>query len=161
MVWQLRRAGVDDLDAIMAIESSTFGSDAWSVPMMRAELRNPNTYYLVAFEPESPSSIDGYAGLLAPRRAEQADIQTIAVVPTARRQGLGHTLVHALIGEARTRGASEIFLEVRADNPDAQRVYASIGFESISVRAAYYQPEGVDAIVMRYTIPEPTTVVTS
>ena len=161
MVWQLRRATFDDLDAIMAIETTTFGSDAWSAATMSAELRNANTYYIVAFVPETPGAIVAYAGLLAPRRAAQADIQTIAVVETSRRQGLGHTLVRSLITEARSRGADEVFLEVRADNPAAQSVYASIGFERIAVRAAYYQPEGVDAIVMRYVIPEPTVVVAS
>src|SRR5690554_6007923 len=34
MTWFLRRAGVDDLPAIMRIESSTFASDAWSESVM-------------------------------------------------------------------------------------------------------------------------------
>jgi ribosomal protein S18 acetylase RimI-like enzyme len=51
--------------------------------------------------------------------------------------------------EAATRGASEIFLEVRADNPGAQALYCSFGFEEIAVRPRYYQPDDVDAIVMR------------
>jgi ribosomal-protein-alanine N-acetyltransferase len=65
--------------------------------------------------------------------------------------------MHALIGEARKRGANEIFLEVRADNPAAHHLYETLGFEDIAVRVAYYQPDGVDAIVMRLTIPEPHT----
>ena len=38
----------------------------------------------------SPADV---AGLFAPAGAEQADIQTIAVVPRARRRGLGRTLI--------------------------------------------------------------------
>ena len=61
----------------------------------------------------------------------------------------------SLIDEARQRGASEIFLEVRADNPGAQALYESLGFEGIAIRPRYYQPDDVDAIVMRLSIPEP------
>jgi ribosomal protein S18 acetylase RimI-like enzyme len=60
----------------------------------------------------------------------------------------------AMIGEAARRGAREVFLEVRADNPNAQRLYDSLGFRSIAVRQHYYQPDDVDAIVMRLTLGE-------
>jgi [ribosomal protein S18]-alanine N-acetyltransferase len=154
MAWLLRRAGVDDLDAIMAIESATFATDAWSSDLMRAELDNANTYYLVALG----DGVEGYAGLLAPPGAGQADIQTIAVVEGARGQGLGRTLMNALLSEARTRAAGEVFLEVRADNPGAQHLYESLGFEQIALRPKYYQPDGVDAVIMRLTLPAPRVV---
>jgi ribosomal-protein-alanine N-acetyltransferase len=154
MVWQLRRASVDDLEAIMAIETATFVSDAWSSELMRGELANAHTYYLVA----EGAAIEGYAGLLAPVGAGQADIQTIAVVESARGRGLGRTLMNALLSEARSRGASEVFLEVRADNPAARGLYESLGFEQIDVRRNYYQPDGVDAVIMRLTLPAPTVV---
>jgi ribosomal-protein-alanine N-acetyltransferase len=155
VTWELRRATVDDLDAIMTLEDATFPSDAWSRGSMRAELAGPHSYYLVAAEPAGP--IDGYAGLLAPQGASQADIQTIAVASTARRRGLGRVLVQTLLAEARRRGAREVFLEVRADNPGAQRLYESLGFEQIAVRPRYYQPDDVDALVMRLELPEPQT----
>jgi ribosomal-protein-alanine acetyltransferase len=158
MTWQLRRATADDLDAIMAIETTVFSDDAWSVANMRAELADRNGYYLVAFPPESPERIEAYAGLRAPRRQQQADIQTIAVVEAARRNGLGRVLMLRMIEEARERGAEELFLEVRADNPSAQALYRSLGFEQIALRPNYYGA-GLDAIVMRLTIPEPKTSV--
>ena len=156
MTWQLRRATVDDLDALMAIETSTFTTDAWSRESMRAELADRHGYYLVAFPPGQPDRVDAYAGLRAPQRSPQADIQTIAVTEGARRQGLGRVLMLRMIEEARDRGASELFLEVRADNPGAQALYESLGFEQIAVRPHYYQPDGVDAIIMRLNIPKPT-----
>lgn len=155
--WQLRRATEADVPAIMELERSTFVSDAWSERSMRSEVTGQHGYYLVAFEPEHPDRIDGYAGLLAPRGSGEGDIQTIAVAPHARRHGLGRTLMLALIGEARARGAREVFLEVRADNPGAQTLYLALGFEEIGVRPKYYQPDGVDAIVMRLAVPTPET----
>lgn len=155
--WQLRRAREEDVPAIMELERETFVTDAWSERSMRSEVTGEHGYYLVAFEPEHPERIDAYAGLLAPRGAGEGDIQTIAVAPRARRNGLGRVLMNAMIGEARSRGAREIFLEVRADNPGAQALYLSLGFEEIGVRPQYYQPDGVDAIVMRLTVPTPET----
>jgi ribosomal-protein-alanine N-acetyltransferase len=38
---------------------------------------------------------------------------------------------------------------VRADNPVAQALYASEGFIELGRRPRYYQPDGVDALVMR------------
>ena len=155
MTWQLRRANEADLAGIMELETRIFGSDAWSSETMRRDLLNDQCYYLVAFPPERPEEIVGYAGLFAPQRTLEADIQTIAVTESARRRGLGRVLILSLTTEARARGAREVFLEVRADNPGAQSLYQALGFEQIGVRTGYYQPDGVDALVMRLTIPDP------
>lgn len=155
MAWQLRVAGPDDLDAIMAIESTTFGTDAWSSAAMASDLGSAHTYYLVGFHPETPDLVEGYAGLLAPAGSGDADIQTIAVATSARRMGLGRILMLALIEQARSRRATQIFLEVRADNPGAQQLYLSLGFTEIAVRPHYYQPDGVDAVIMRLAVAEP------
>lgn len=149
MAWQLRRATLADIDGIMRLENSVFGSDAWSADTMLGELRNELCWYVVAFRPESPDSIEAYAGLHAPRGFAAADIQTIAVAPESRRGGLGRLIVRTLINEAIKRGATEVFLDVRADNPGAENLYLSLGFEQIAVRKRYYQPDNVDAIVMR------------
>lgn len=152
--WQLRAATADDLDAIMAIESRVFEGDAWSAATMLAELRDRNGRYLVAFPPDEPDRVDAYAGIRAPLRQPQADIQTIAVVESARGHGLGRVLMLRMIDLARERGASELFLEVRADNPVAKALYDSLGFEQIAVRPGYYGGV-VDAVIMRLSIPEP------
>ena len=152
--WQLRRATPDDLDAIMAIEDAVFTPDAWSRDSMRTELALRDGYYLVAFPVGEPDRIDAYAGLFAPHRAPSADVQTIAVAESARRGGLGRVLMTQLIAEARSRGAEEVFLEVRADNDSAQNLYRSLGFEQLAVRKGYYKG-GVDAIVMRLALETP------
>lgn len=145
----LRRATLDDLDAIMAIETATFPADAWSRSSMRSELAGPHGYYLVAAADDGV--IEGYGGLLAAEGAGQGDIQTIAVAEASRGHGLGRRFMRELLAEAERRGADEVFLEVRADNDVAQRLYASLGFERIAVRPHYYQPGDVDAWIMRRT----------
>ncbi len=155
MTWQLRRAHRADVAGIMALETRIFENDAWSTEAMTRDVTDPDCYYLVAFPPDEPARIDAYAGLLAPRGATEGDIQTIAVAEDARGQGLGRTLVLALLTEARKRGAREVFLEVRADNPGAQHVYRRLGFEDLGVRRGYYQPDNVDALVMRVRLTDP------
>ena len=154
MTWQLRRATIDDIHAIMAIENEVFAADAWSEQSMRAELADKHGYYLVAFPPAEPERIEAYAGLRAPLREPQADIQTIAVVQSDRRRGLGRVLMLRMIDEARDRGATQVFLEVRADNPGARAMYDSLGFEEIAVRPRYHRG-GIDAVIMRLAVPEP------
>ena len=147
MTWRLRPATVDDLDAIDALETATFPTDAWSRTMLQAELTGPHGHYLAAVD--AAGTLIGYAGLLAPRGSGQADVQTIAVAASARRQGVGGALLDALLAEARQRRAHDVFLEVRADNPAAETLYVGRGFERIGIRPAYYQPDGVDAVIMK------------
>ncbi|QEO09280.1 ribosomal protein S18-alanine N-acetyltransferase [Protaetiibacter larvae] len=151
MSWELRAATASDLDAIDALEQATFPSDAWSREMLADELGGPHRVYFVAVD--EADAVLGYAGLLAPRGGGQGDIQTIAVAEPARRRGIGAALLDALVAEARARDAHEVFLEVRADNPGAEALYASRGFARIGVRPNYYQPDGVDAVIMKLTLP--------
>ncbi|WP_150307908.1 tRNA (adenosine(37)-N6)-threonylcarbamoyltransferase complex transferase subunit TsaD [Planctomonas psychrotolerans] len=157
MSWVFRRATPQDLDGIMVIESEVFVSDAWSANAMGAELASPHAYYLVVVDSERPDDVVAYAGLLAPEGAGEADVQTIAVAPSARRRGLGRALMLSLVTEARKRGAREVFLEVRADNPNAETLYRALGFEHIATRPHYYQPDDVDALVMRLAVPDRVT----
>lgn len=141
----LRVATVDDLAAIMDLERTSFPTDAWSEPMMREELLSPHGHYLVDVE---AGRLLGYGGVRAVARAADADIQTITVAASARGRGRGRTLLRALLEAARERGAREVFLEVRADNPTASALYVSEGFTEIARRPRYYQPDDVDAVVM-------------
>ncbi|CAQ00642.1 tRNA (adenosine(37)-N6)-threonylcarbamoyltransferase complex transferase subunit TsaD [Clavibacter sepedonicus] len=143
-----RRAEVADLPALMHLETTTFVSDAWSADAMRGELTARHGWYVVAVD-EADGAILGYAGLSCPRGAHAADVQTIAVADGSRGRGIGRALLTRLVAEAHARGAREVLLEVRADNPVAQALYASLGFEAIAVRPHYYQPDDVDAVVMR------------
>ena len=147
----VRAATLADLDAIMALERASFPTDAWSETLMRAELASPHGTY---FALEDDGRLVGYAGLRAPAGSKDADVQTIAVAADARGHGHGRTLLRTLLGEAAARRVAEVFLEVRADNPAAHALYVSEGFTELGRRPRYYQPDGVDAIVMRLDLRE-------
>ena len=148
---KLLPAGEQYIDQMMALEHECFGRDAWTEESMRFEMLADHTRYFVLLEEET---VRGYAGLSKLPSTNQADVQTIAVAPNLRGRGFGRKLLEKLLTEANHLGATEIFLEVRADNPVAQNLYASLGFEHIDTRKRYYQPDDVDAWIMRARLSE-------
>ncbi len=142
----LRTATASDLPAIMALERESFPADAWSEAMMAAELDSPHGRYVVDIE---AGQLRGYGGVRAPKGGADADIQTIAIDAAARGTGRGRALLTELLTTAHERGARDVFLEVRADNPVATALYVSEGFIEIARRPRYYQPDDVDAVVMK------------
>lgn len=141
----IRPAVEADLEAIWCIETAEFGNDAWSIEVMREELTAPHRQYLALVD--EVDAVRGYAGLLSV--GMDGDIQTIAVAPEVRGQGYGRRLMEELLHTADDLGVERVFLEVRADKPVARGLYESLGFEQIDVRRGYYQPDGIDAIVMK------------
>lgn len=142
----IRPMTTDDLPAALEIEHELFPEDAWTEGMLRAELaEQPRTRHYVVLEEDG--KIVGYAGLAV--AADEGDVQTIGVRTAHQGRGLGAELLTELLGEAGRRGCRAVFLEVRADNEPAQRLYERFGFVRIGVRKRYYQPSGTDAIVMR------------
>jgi [ribosomal protein S18]-alanine N-acetyltransferase len=136
-----------DIEGVMVIERELFTDDAWSDTMFWSELAQRDTrLYLVADGEDG--AVVAYAGLCA-YAPHESYVQTIAVAPSAQGQGLGATLLEALIDEAERRGVAHIDLEVRSDNETAQRLYLRHGFAQIALRRGYYQPSGADALVMR------------
>src|SRR5215469_7089964 len=149
---QLRPMTTEDLDAVLALDLALFGEEAWSRQMLHGELgqQPASRFYLVA---EDAGKLVGYAGLMA--AGGQADVLTIAVDVTRWGQGVGSELLRQLLAEAKRRDCAEVFLEVRADNAHAQRLYHWWGFAEVGIRRGYYQPSGMDAIVMRRDLTGP------
>lgn len=58
-------------------------------------------------------------------------ISNVAVDTAYRQRGIGRCLVRAAINEARRAGGENALLQVRTDNPVAQRLYHSLGFHRI------------------------------
>jgi [ribosomal protein S18]-alanine N-acetyltransferase len=144
-----------DIPAVAGLEKALFGAEAWSPDILAHELAaaSDSTYYLVA---DDDGVVTGYAGLLIPGGG-QADVLTLGVAADRWGQGIGTALLDALLAEADRRRCTDVFLEVRVDNDRAQQLYLRNGFERVGVRRGYYQPSGMDAVVMRRVIqPRPS-----
>jgi GNAT superfamily N-acetyltransferase len=63
-----------------------------------------------------------------------AHLIAVYVTPAWRRRGLAAALSAAVVGWARERAASEIFLSVSDWNTGARRVYEALGFQATGVQ---------------------------
>jgi [ribosomal protein S18]-alanine N-acetyltransferase len=146
---RLRRMRWWDVPALVPVDRDCFGSDAWEEAGFWSELAGwpESRHYVVAEPADGPGTVLGYAGLSAV--VDEATVQTVAVDPAHRGQGLGRLLVDALLAEAEARGARTVWLEVRDDNTSALALYGAYGFRRAGVRRGYYAGGRVDAVVMR------------
>jgi [ribosomal protein S18]-alanine N-acetyltransferase len=133
----------------MAHERDMFGPESWTHAGYREELADTRYRHYVAAEDEDGTLL-GWAGLMVV--ADQAQILTIGTVPDRRRQGIGQALLDALLDEAKRRGASAVFLEVRVDNEAAQALYRRNGFADLRVRRGYYENGRVDGLEMQRAV---------
>ncbi|MFC9604849.1 ribosomal protein S18-alanine N-acetyltransferase [Streptomyces niveus] len=142
-----------DIETVLALEYDLFPEDAWSPGMFWSELahaRGPaaTRRYVVAETAEG--RIVGYAGLAA--AGGLGDVQTIGAARDQWGTGLGSRLLTDLLQHATAFECEEVLLEVRVDNPRAQKLYERFGFEPVGFRRGYYQPGNVDALVMRLSL---------
>jgi ribosomal protein S18 acetylase RimI-like enzyme len=64
-------------------------------------------------------------------------IANVATHPDYRRRGIGRSLTEKTMAHAREKGAREIWLQVRDDNPTAIKIYADLGFVERARRTTY------------------------
>ena len=83
--------------------------------------------------------------------AGEAEILTVVVSRSARRAGVGHRLVSAVLQRLHHVRAESIFLEVDESNAAAIGLYKRFGFAEVARRPSYYDtPTGKSAaLVMR------------
>jgi ribosomal protein S18 acetylase RimI-like enzyme len=139
----IRTARLQDLDAIMAIETAAFE------PVRRASRRSLRRALHSAWQCvmvcESGGRVAGYAILWPYRHTWR--LYSVAIDPAAQGQGIGSRLLVAAIAAARAAGASRMQLEARA-TPDLLRLYRLHGFNEVARLPDYYAP-GDDAVRMR------------
>ncbi|MEM7304606.1 MAG: ribosomal protein S18-alanine N-acetyltransferase [Pseudomonadota bacterium] len=126
-----RSMKVDDLDAVMGIESN-----AYTYPWSRAIFRdciNANYHCCVM---EIDNIIVGYAVFIV--AVGECHILNICINPELQGKGLGRKLLSAVLEFAKDSQAKCIFLEVRPSNRHAISLYNSEGFNEVGVRKKYY-----------------------
>lgn len=81
----------------------------------------------------------------------ESQLLTMGLRQKYQRQGLGRQLLSHVISLAKQQRLTCMWLEVRASNQAAIALYASVGFNQVSVRRSYYPANDgrEDAIVMK------------
>jgi ribosomal-protein-alanine N-acetyltransferase len=134
----------EDLDAVAALEASTF-TNPWTREMLERELQQSAVarVYVVRV-PERRVAAFCACWLVY----DELHINTIAVDPELRRQGLATALMNHIMEEAAAEGANRTYLEVRRSNLPAQALYERLGFTVAGVRRGYYTSPEEDALVL-------------
>jgi ribosomal-protein-alanine N-acetyltransferase len=146
--WTVRSASSADVEAILALEQGCAEAPHWSTAVWQKILVHDGLTGPIraAFIAESSGGIVGFAVVSC--AANVSELESIAVHPSARCQGIGKALCHAAFDWSRTAGATAIELEVRASSVAAHALYASLGFTEQGRRRNYYRNPADDAILM-------------
>lgn len=148
----------DPLDQIMEVMEASFDpayGEAWSRKQVSDALTMGNCRYLLVDDRgAAPEGLPAAGFLLSRQAADEEELLLIAVRPQSRRKGLASILIERLLDEARLRGVTRVFLEMREGNP-AGRLYESHGFAPVGRRSNYYRRgvnRGIDAITFSRSI---------
>lgn len=147
-------ASSDDLSDCADIHAKCF-SNNWEAHDLQSMLTNRNTKCIVANSSKSNSRAVGF--LMYRVSAGEAEILTIAVDPEFQNQGIGITLLDAMIRWCLIDRLEEIFLEVDDSNLSALKIYKRRGFKKVGERKGYYdegEPTKGDALIMRLDLSE-------
>lgn len=136
-----------DIPTLVALDKEYFPHSPWSVAQFKEEFAGvPKTrFFEVAI---SDNHIVGYAGVFVPAPGVEADILTVTVIESFRRQGIAKRFISEIEKYSRSKSASAIMLEVATNNAGAIALYTELDYQRISVRSNYYGA-GLDAFVLR------------
>ncbi|MDA0338529.1 MAG: GNAT family N-acetyltransferase [Proteobacteria bacterium] len=151
--------GVDSSAASMlaALHADSFsrpGDETWSEKAFSDVLRMPGAFCLIAqVETERGPSPIGFS--ICRVSGPDCELLSVGVVPDHRQSGTAKQLIARSIDHCTRAGVNILFLEVAEDNPVAQALYASLGFNQVGRRSGYYlrlDHRRVDALTMRLNL---------
>lgn len=130
----------EDREAVIGIEAESF-TNPWTASTFDAMLNTPVSELFVA---------RGEAGRILAFCAcwvigDELHINTIAVQPPVRRQGIAYELLRRVLELTRANRAT---LEVRRSNEAALALYDKLGFQVTAVRSNYYENPQEDGLIL-------------
>ena len=133
----IRPAHLDDLSALVRLESECFSSDRLTRRQFRYMLTRARAATLLAEEPDGTAL--GYVLVLFSRGTSVARLYSIAVATRARGRGIARALVAAAEAAAWEQERAYMRLEIRRDNPASQSLFEGAGYRRFGVLSDYYE----------------------
>ncbi len=132
---------LDDLEEMKDTLYSDF-DNFWSYNVLKQELVNQNTTYIIAKE---NSEVVGFAGISV--CLDEATLNNIVVKKSYREKGIGGELLESLIELCSDMNMKLLTLEVNTQNTPAIKLYEKFGFKNQGIRKKYYN-NTQDAFIM-------------
>jgi ribosomal protein S18 acetylase RimI-like enzyme len=101
---------------------------------MRSEHLDPEASKIYTLEGQPVGVI------LVARRGWSSRIAAMSVAPEVRNQGVGRQMLLEILDSARERHDRQVLLEVFEQNPNAVRLYRSLGFQIVRKLVGYERP---------------------
>jgi ribosomal-protein-alanine N-acetyltransferase len=133
-----------DIDAVVTLENESF-TNPWPRETLVWELTHSDVTRVYVLRDEADGAI---AFCIVWVIFDELHINTLAVSPAHRRQGLATFLLREVMAEAAADGARRATLEVRASNTAALELYARLGFRVSARRPGYYVNPPEDALIL-------------
>ena len=136
------------LDEVVAIERQAY-EHPWTRGNFVESLRSGYQAQLLG----AGTVVLGY--FVAMKGVDEVHLLNITVAPAYQHQGWGRVILDAVATWSRGQGAQWLWLEVRASNVRAQRIYEQHGYRRVGERRGYYpasQARREDAVVMSLKI---------
>jgi ribosomal-protein-alanine acetyltransferase len=137
MIFSIQQASPTDLETLSNIEQECFTSEAFSKTQIASLLKAPTSIGLLA---KAGGQVVGFIiGLVNDfGEIKLGHIVTIDVVPKYRRKGVGMLMLQEVEREFQNAGVKVCYLEVRADNTAAKKLYQKRGYRQVEVLEDYY-----------------------
>ena len=133
-----------DIDAVVALEAESF-TNPWPRETLVWELENSDVTRAYILRDDGGAVA---AFCLCWVIFDELHINTLAVAPAARRNGIATALLRHVIADAAASGATRATLEVRASNDAALGLYRALGFRIAATRPKYYVKPEEDALIL-------------
>ena len=132
---------LDDLEMMQDTLYSDF-DNFWSYNVLKQELQNENTTYVIAKE---NSEVVGFAGISV--CLDEEKLNNLLLKKSYRVRGIGGELLEALLELCADMNMKSLTLEVNVSNTPAIKLYEKFGFKNLGIRKKYYN-NSQDAIIM-------------
>ena len=133
-----------DIAAVAALQARAFGN-AWGEEALGGTHAHASVARLYAIRLPT-GEIAAYCA--AWKVVDELHINSLAVDPRYRRQGLARRLLEQVLAVSAAAGARSATLEVRQSNEAGRALYEGLGFRVEGVRPGYYQDPREDALIL-------------
>ena len=137
---------LDDLEQMKNTLYSDF-DNFWSYNVLKQELENDKTKYIIAKE---KNEVVGFAGISV--ILDEATLNNIVVKKSCRGRGIGGEMLETLIDLCSYMNLKTFTLEVNVENAPAINLYEKFGFKNLGIRKKYYNNTTDAYIMTKYDI---------
>ena len=146
--WRVERVRDEkDIAPVLELQTSSF-TNPWTADALKWELEHSPVSRLYVLFDDSSETGRAAAFCACWHLVDELHVNSLAVAPGRRREGLATRLMRDVLARAKEEGALWVTLEVRRSNEEARALYERLGFAVEAIRPDYYTNPREDALIL-------------